>query len=76
MEAMSEDSRKNPVTREKRQQVVEQRALAYFMFSGTMPGVCVYCGNMFAHERYARRHMATSKKCIAQRETGEAFVSG
>jgi hypothetical protein len=54
-------------TDEEKQRILEQRCLSLYMVTGIVHSACPYCGNMFASERSARRHVASSKKCLALR---------
>jgi hypothetical protein len=57
------------LTDEEQQLVIESRALMGFAITGSIPGVCRFCGAMFASGRSAERHMSTSKRCLASRRT-------
>lgn len=48
----------------------ERKAMLYACFTGKMPGVCPFCRRVFADVYVARRHVKTSKKCMAERESG------
>jgi hypothetical protein len=54
-------------TEEEKVRILEQRCLSMYMVTGVVFAACPFCGNMFASERSARRHMMTSRKCLALR---------
>jgi hypothetical protein len=54
-------------TDEEKQRILEQRCISLYMVTGIVYSACPYCGNMFASERSARRHVTSSKKCLALR---------
>lgn len=54
---------------EERLEIVERRVLTFSLITGNVFSSCTYCGNTFVSEASARRHIKTSKKCIANRRT-------
>ena len=52
-------------TDEEREIMREKRCMAIYMITDDVPCVCQHCGNVFVHLRNARRHVKTSKKCLA-----------
>ena len=55
-------------TDEDKEIIRETRCFTHFMVTGDVPCVCKYCGNVFVHERNAKRHVKTSKRCLELRK--------
>ena len=54
---------------EERSDILERRVLTFSLITGNVFSSSIYCGNTFVSESSARRHIRTSKKCIANRRT-------